>query len=288
MFKSPLVSIVLPTRNREAYLSLAIEGCLSQTYQNFELWIVNDASTDGTTAVATAYAERDPRVKVISNAVNLGMSDSLNLGFSKASGTYYTWTSDDNIHDPEALAVMVNTLVKHPSMDITFCDFRTFDQDGAAIGTVVVQGGKNIDHTSTLGACFLYKRAVHDILGGYDAKVDCANDINFWLQSFRRFKIIKTSGIAPYRYRLHPTSITSSRATEVFLTVCLLRKKHLVPLGNDRVSLIRGYMWHLRRKFLRQAPSRAVSLAFFIKVGLCLAAYLAWPPKEESIELFRA
>ena len=83
---TPAVSIVLPTWNGAKLLPGAVEGCLAQTFRDFELIIVNDCSTDDTLAVAERLAASDPRVRVVSNESNLKLPATLNHGFSLARG----------------------------------------------------------------------------------------------------------------------------------------------------------------------------------------------------------
>ena len=82
----PQISIVLPTFNGEAYLAESIESILSQSFEDFELIIVNDCSTDRTAEIIEQYVKKDSRVKSIYNDVNQRLPKSLNIGFENASG----------------------------------------------------------------------------------------------------------------------------------------------------------------------------------------------------------
>ena len=104
----PKVSIVLPTYNGSAFITEAIDSILNQTFSDFELIIVNDCSTDNTFQLCKDYAQKDKRIKLISNSTNLKLPASLNVGFSYATGEYFTWTSDDNYYKDNAIEKMVN------------------------------------------------------------------------------------------------------------------------------------------------------------------------------------
>lgn len=80
------VSIVLPVYNGEVYLRQAIESVLAQTYENWELIIVDDCSTDGSPAIMDEYAGWDARIKVVHNKENQKLPESLNIGFRQAEG----------------------------------------------------------------------------------------------------------------------------------------------------------------------------------------------------------
>src|SRR5438128_2730451 len=111
----PLVSIVLPTYNRAALLGGAVESCLRQTWKHLELLIVDDGSTDSTGDVAGEWARRDSRVRYLKQE-NGKIPRALNTGFRAASGEFFTWTSDDNLFEPEAIEIMATYLIEHPEV----------------------------------------------------------------------------------------------------------------------------------------------------------------------------
>lgn len=97
------VSIILPVYNGERYLEQSIRSVLNQTYTDLELVIVNDCSTDYTETIIMKFVNEDKRVKYIRNDENMKLPGSLNVGFSHATGEYYTWTSDDNMYQEQAV-----------------------------------------------------------------------------------------------------------------------------------------------------------------------------------------
>ena len=115
-----MISVVLPTYNGAKYISQAIESILNQTFKDFELVIVNDASTDNTLNIISGYAEKDERIKVITNAVNSKLPKSLNIGFSNCKGDYFTWTSDDNILHPDVFEKLVYVLENNSDVGFVF------------------------------------------------------------------------------------------------------------------------------------------------------------------------
>src|SRR5258708_28767526 len=100
------VSIVLPSYNGASYLKQSIDSCLAQTHKNIELIIVNDGSYDDTEKIVKSY--NDLRITYLKSTLTRGISASLNKGFSKATGEYLTWTSDDNYYVPTAIEKMFN------------------------------------------------------------------------------------------------------------------------------------------------------------------------------------
>jgi len=84
--KQPLISVIMPVKDGEKYLREAINSILKQTYTNFEFFIINDGSSDGTESIINSYT--DPRIKVIKNKTNQGITKSLNKAIKEASGKY--------------------------------------------------------------------------------------------------------------------------------------------------------------------------------------------------------
>lgn len=130
---SDLISVVLPTFNGEKYLRESLDSILAQSYANWELIIVNDASTDSTLNIANEYAKKDKRICIINNESNQKLPKSLNIGFANAKGGYLTWSSDDNRYKPQAFEKMLNVLKTNPNFDMVHCDFDYINENGEKI-----------------------------------------------------------------------------------------------------------------------------------------------------------
>jgi glycosyltransferase involved in cell wall biosynthesis len=202
-----LVSIILPTFNGQKYIAQAIESCLAQTYTNFELIIINDCSQDNTLTIAEKYAAIDGRIKVITNAENQNLPKSLNIGFGHASGAYFTWTSDDNLYAPTALEKMVEELEVSGS-DVVYSSYTMIDEKGVQINKYA-QRKEGLLFGCVVGPCFLYKKEVHDHLGGYNSERFRAEDMDFWMRTVVRFSVRYMDNSALYFYRLHQSSLST-------------------------------------------------------------------------------
>src|SRR5262249_43437912 len=210
----PLISIVLPTYNGARYLRDAIESCLHGTYPNWELILVDDASTDDTPSIIAEYMARDCRVAALCNPVNRKLPGSLNAGFARARGELLTWTSDDNCYRPEALSEMAAFLSANPSVDLVYADFSVIDDEGAVTGEGWLGPIQELPLRSSIGACFLYRRAVHDCLGGYDEDLVLVEDWDFWLRASTSFRLARLREDL-YLYRCHKDSLTGTQLERV-------------------------------------------------------------------------
>ena len=103
---TPTVSVILPTYNRADTLGSAIESVLRQTFDSFELLIVDDGSTDGTGSVLQRIT--DPRVQVIRNPVNRGVSAARNAGIAEARAPFLAFQDSDDAWRPQKLERQLN------------------------------------------------------------------------------------------------------------------------------------------------------------------------------------
>jgi glycosyltransferase involved in cell wall biosynthesis len=207
-----LVSIILPSYNGDRYIARSIESCLAQTYNNFELIIVNDCSTDRTLAIAEEYARKDARIRVVTNTENQNLPRSLNIGFGQAKGDYFTWTSDDNLYAPTAVQELVKRLEESGS-DIVYSSYTMIDEKGAPLNRYArpVEG---LLFGCVVGPCFLYKNEVHHQLGGYNPQMFRAEDMDFWLRAAVKFSLHYFDNSDLYRYRLHQSSLSTQIYTD--------------------------------------------------------------------------
>lgn len=117
---APRVSVIIPAYNREGCVARAIDSVLAQTWQDFELIVVDDCSTDGTRAVLERY-RGDPRVRLILSDVNRGGSGARNLGIQAARGELIAFQDSDDAWLAHKLAAQVAALDADPEAGICYC-----------------------------------------------------------------------------------------------------------------------------------------------------------------------
>ena len=122
---SPLISVIIPAYNTEAYLARCLDSVLAQTLTDFELLLINDGSTDGTAAVADRYAEADSRVKVI-HKENGGVSSARNRGLEVARGEFITFVDSDDIVLPTYLEKL-HTALCETGADLSVVNWNELD-----------------------------------------------------------------------------------------------------------------------------------------------------------------
>lgn len=229
---SELVSIVLPTYNGSRFIEESIESVLSQTYTNWELIIVNDASTDNTAEIIEKYAQKDERIKIITNKENKTLPASLNLGFKLARGNYYTWTSDDNVYKPESIEYMADYLDKHSETDLISCDFDYIDEAGDIKGQFDPLQNRNVLELTkrcNIGACFMYRKSIAQKVGEYENDMFCAEDFDYWCR-MALVGNIDYSSKNLYKYRKSSCSLTATKQDIIQKKGVEIRLKYAVAI----------------------------------------------------------
>lgn len=185
MNKSSLVSIILATYNRSKYISKAIESVLNQSYRDFELVIIDDASTDKTSEVLNSY--NDSRIKIISNKNNLGFVKSLNKGIKYAKGKYIARIDDDDFWpDSSKLKKQVGFLEDNPEYALVGCGIIRVDSQGKEIKRYLLpEKDEDIREIMLITSPFVhmgtvFRKKAWDLVGGYDEKLHFSQDSDLW------------------------------------------------------------------------------------------------------------
>ncbi len=127
--KEVLVSIGVPVYNGENFLKDTLESILQQTFDNFELIISDNASTDATEKICRSYAEKDKRIKYHRNEKNLGAAKNYNLLVDMAKGKYFKWAAADDLIAPEYLTLCVEILDNNPDILVSQTKVRLIDEN---------------------------------------------------------------------------------------------------------------------------------------------------------------
>lgn len=121
MIYSPLISVLMTAYNREKYIAEAIESVLASSYQNFELIIVDDCSSDNTLNISKSYEAKDDRVKVFVNETNLTQFGNRNKAASYAKAEWLKYVDSDDVIYPSTLQIMLDSMQQFPQAALGFC-----------------------------------------------------------------------------------------------------------------------------------------------------------------------
>ena len=138
------LSIGLPVFNGEKYVRQAIESLLTQTYENFELIISDNASTDKTSQICREYAKRDSRIDYHRNSKNIGAPRNYNRVFELSSGEYFKWTAYDDVLAKDYLEKCVSVLDNDSSVVLCHSLVNRIDENGIIVGNYDARTLSNI------------------------------------------------------------------------------------------------------------------------------------------------
>lgn len=214
---SPAISVLMAVYNGERHLPAAVESILGQTFDDFELVVVDDASTDRSRAIVESYG--DPRVRVLVNTENLGLTCSLNRGLAECRGRYVARQDADDLSAQNRLALQFGFLERHPEVALLASAYRRIDDDdrddgGRAVplSTVGVRWRLLFLNAFTHSSIVFRRRVVVE-LGGYDEGVSYAEDYELWSRVAERHEVAALPQEL-VSYRRSADSLTSARDQE--------------------------------------------------------------------------
>lgn len=143
----PKVSVIVPVYNVECYVGAAIQSVLDQTFQDFEILIIDDASPDQSIAVCRRFA--DERIRIIQQA-NRGLAGARNTGIRNARGEYLAFLDSDDLWTTDKLERHVAHLDRHPEVGLSYCRSAFVDQEGAPLHYHQMPKLKEIDSVHLL------------------------------------------------------------------------------------------------------------------------------------------
>lgn len=194
MDAEPLVSIVLPSHNRERYLREAVESVLRQTYRHWELVVVDDGSTDGTAAYLSGLA--DARLRVVSRRSCGGAARARNEGLRAASGSHVAFLDSDDLWMPGKLRRQITDLLAKRGCRWSYTYFQRIDGEGCEIrlppgkrrhasqGWIFEDLLRVVAWVAT--PTVIAERGFLEEAGGFDERLEYCEDFDLWIRLARR------------------------------------------------------------------------------------------------------
>jgi CMP-N-acetylneuraminic acid synthetase len=208
----PKVTVYIACHDYGRFLSQALESVAAQTFKDWELVVIDDASADETRVIAEAFAGRFPeRVRVLRHEQPLGLRSCANAALEAAHGDYIVRLDADDFLDENALLVLAHFLDEHPDIGLVFPNYTYVDEHGTILGT---EYRKKIGTEAKLldlpvhGACTMVRKRVLKSIGGYDERFDAQDGHELWLKVLHRYGAGNVSTPLFY-YRQHGSSISS-------------------------------------------------------------------------------
>ncbi len=286
---NPSVSVVIPVYNHEKYIRESVESALNQDYDNFEVIVVDDGSTDNTSLILKEF---DNRIVYIRQK-NQGTAAALNKGIKNAKGKLIAWLSSDDLFLPEKIKYQVRKLHNEPSLALVYTDWIMIDSQGQELKVVNSRLPPSESFVREMlrvnfinGSSVLIRRSSFEKVGYFDETLPTDSDGDMW---FRLLKNGYQFGHIPLpliKYRWHSSNLSHKsrmhqackdqvhvRALESFsaqeLFGDLLKKK---DIGID--SAYAELAWLFTRQFLFQSAKTVMKK--FINDRFSFKRYLLW------------
>ena len=212
----PKVSVIMAVLNGERFIDEAIQSIVDQTYQNVELVVVDDGSTDRTRDRVDAFRDR-LEVRYVRHEAPRGIAPSMNDGLRHATGELIAFLDHDDAWFPEFLQTQASYLAEHPDVGMVHCDFQTIDPEGGVIqGSIAAWRGRKRPSGSVfpqlfldsfvVGNSVLIRRECFTRLGLFDESLRWG-DYLMWMRIARHYRVDYVDSVLT-KYRQHPTQST--------------------------------------------------------------------------------
>jgi glycosyltransferase involved in cell wall biosynthesis len=278
---NPLVSVIMPVYNAGSFLVPAIESILSQTYRNFELIVINDASTDKSAVVIEKYRAANPRkIKVITLKSNLngGGDRCANLGIEMARGIYIARMDADDIAHPERLARQVAFLESQPKITMVGSNAYVINKRGKVVG-------EKIEPTSPYkiySSYFTFHPMIHptcmirSVINGekfkYQIEYSANNDYNTFFKLLCQGHLFANLPEKLLSYRIHGRNDTFVHVRTKLLNTLKIRSKMVISYGYT--PTVSGVFSSLLQVGMLLIPERTLIWLYFLTKGIQKPTFL--------------
>ncbi|MBM3836640.1 MAG: glycosyltransferase [Verrucomicrobia bacterium] len=263
--QGPAISVIVPTYNRPEMLAETLQSILSQTFQDFEILVVNDAGQDVSKQIEGLNASR--KIRYFQHFQNRGLAAARNTGVNQARGKYITYLDDDDLFLPDHLQTLheflqksgakvaytdawrAHQMKKGGSYEIVRRDVpysRDFDRDEILVGNFVPV------------LCFMHEKACWETAGGFDESLTSHEDWDLWIRMSRHFQFFHIPKVTcEFRWRFDGTSMNSGKRADMLRTATRVYEKseHLVSGRPELQAARKAYLEGMKREVLasRQA-----------------------------------
>lgn len=291
----PEISIVVPVYKVEKFVKESLNSILNQSFVNFEIICVNDGSPDNSLDIIEKLAEKDSRIKIVSQQ-NQGVSMARNTALDMVSGEYVAFLDPDDIMHPQFLEIMLSQL-KINDADIICCNYKKILENEKVVNTPVYENIKAKKFQNHLLSFALRKKPrpnnslwnkiykssiIQSVRFEKDIKV--AEDMVFILQTLINAKKVIYIDIPLIFYRIRENSITHFKLSDTYIDSHVLAAKigmHIIASSNVSETIKHKYMVLFQKMIFKsciilpyQKASKEEKLAFWKKYQKVLASLL--------------
>ncbi|MBU0597098.1 glycosyltransferase [Patescibacteria group bacterium] len=210
---SVLVSVLISVYNGEKYIKQAVESILNQTEEDWEMVIINDASTDKSPEIILELANHEPRIKFITNEKNLGLTKSLNRGLKECEGEYIARLDADDVSNRERLKIQMDFMENNKEVALCGSQGMYISEDGKKLGEKNLPThykdikDKLLFNNQFIHSSLFLRRAVIDKVGFYNESFKTSQDYELVLRLAKNYPVVNLTERL-VSWRVHPGSIS--------------------------------------------------------------------------------
>ncbi len=221
---SPSVTVYIANHNYGRFIEQAIQSVLNQTYQDFELIIIDDGSSDNSREIIEKYAQHEKVITIFQK--NKGLNVTNNIALRAARSRYIMRLDADDYLDDNALMVLAGVLDRNPEVGLVFPDYYVIDEDGTIIELVRRHDFEEVTmfDQPAHGACTMIRGGCLLELGGYDESIRSQDGYDLWIRFVQHYGI-QNVNLPLFYYRQHPQSLTRNEEFILETRTRILRKQ---------------------------------------------------------------
>jgi len=241
----PKICVVLPVYNGQKYIKEAIESIINQTYKDFELWIIDDGSTDKTQEIVESF--KDSRIKGIILEQNNGNYFARNLALMESNSLYIAYQDADDISQPNRLQILLRTLMDSKS-DVVYSSLDRIDEFGNRLDIKkAITNSENIYPTMLLRNCIYQPSSMISVQSIRDKNIyyhdsqKSVSDYQFWFNCLENNLNILGVNQPLIKYRIHKNQLSSQNKEERLAIISDIQSNAWIKLGmnpsNEMIEL---------------------------------------------------
>ena len=261
--KNPKVTVLMSVYNGEKYLQEAIDSILVQTFKDFEFLIINDGSADKTGEILKSY--NDPRIKIIDNKKNIGLTKSLNIGLRIAKGEYIARQDADDISMPERLEKEIVFLDNNKNVGLVGTYYFEINEKGKVLYIT-----RPLDDNDALKEKLLkvnqfghgsviFRKECIETVGPYRKEFKSAQDYDLWLRISEKYNIANIpEPLYKRRLNINSISVNNKSQQEKYSKIAIEFAKERKLIGKDKLQ---SFNKQESEKYLSNLISESSSLS---------------------------
>ena len=230
----PLLTVLMPVYNAEKFLAESIDSILNQTYVDFEMLILDDASTDNSLKIIKAYAKEDKRIKILVNKTNQRQAKCRNSLLKKTKTEFIAWMDADDISSSHWLQTQMDFLKKNPKIDVVSCHLKFFENLEFILKRPLldlqIKSAFLLDCAFGTGGSMMKMKKIRANKLFFNEQLESAEDYDYWIKSCSVLSFAAVDEVL-YNYRIHNIQESKTNKEKQRKAHLLCSQKHLLQFN---------------------------------------------------------